>query len=314
MEIKPYEPWMLPQIAEMFSHQYKVTTQEFTSLFINFYDHDYQKHDCIRVVAVEGETVCGFQSFFLWPYKFQGKVYRAFQSGNSLVHPHFRGKKIFQRLLEFIDQKREFYSIDLLIGFPIDQSRNSLLRNGWSNITDLSWYVKVINPAGVFFDQNMQSFSNSQCLNEDIQSNDSFRLTNENDFHKWRNHYRGSTDSIFKFVSANDQICFSLKKNKRSRFINELVIGDIKSSSMDTQFLKKALKKLSGAVLKTRGTTILTIALNDSVSDSLKRALRSTGFFKINKRIYFTVKPMLVKDKILRPELWTLYRSDIDTW
>src|SRR5687768_7265779 len=99
MDIVLYENWMKSQVAELFSRQYGIERQAFTQLMDNFYDHPFQAKKSIRIVAKEGDTIVGFQSFFYWPYDYQGRTYNSFQSGNSLVHPDHRGKGIFQKLL-----------------------------------------------------------------------------------------------------------------------------------------------------------------------------------------------------------------------
>src|SRR5689334_1140363 len=122
--ITTYAPWMRDQVAELFSLQYGFNKEEFARKMDRFYDHPFQKDRCIRVVALDGEKVAGFQSFFYWPYAFKGKTFNSYQSGNSLVHPDYRGKKIFQKLLNFVDEKKQELRIDFLMGFPVEDSYN----------------------------------------------------------------------------------------------------------------------------------------------------------------------------------------------
>ena len=122
-----YERSMQDQVTQLFSAEYGVSQSEFTDTFVSFYEHPFQGRNAIRVVALEGEQVVGFQSFFFWPYRFEGRSMRSFQSGNSLVHPDYRGRGIFQSLLNFIyDQAREL-DIDFLMGFPVEASHRSFL-------------------------------------------------------------------------------------------------------------------------------------------------------------------------------------------
>ena len=92
MEIGLYEDWMRLQVSKMFSNEYHIKEEIFADLMEKFYEHPFQKDKCILIVAKEGQIITGFQSFFFWPYEMNGKTYNSYQSGNSLVHPNFRGK------------------------------------------------------------------------------------------------------------------------------------------------------------------------------------------------------------------------------
>lgn len=52
------------QLIELFAHEYNVDPTAFGKLFERFYFHSFQKNKCLLVVAMEGKTVAGFQSFF----------------------------------------------------------------------------------------------------------------------------------------------------------------------------------------------------------------------------------------------------------
>ena len=104
IEIVEYEPWMLDQITELFSNQYSVNQADFATKFRSFYEHPFQESKAIRVVAVSGDKVAGFQSFFYWPVALNGHTLNVWQSGNSLVSPLFRGKGVFGKLLNYLDQ------------------------------------------------------------------------------------------------------------------------------------------------------------------------------------------------------------------
>ena len=75
MEIGLYEDWMKPQVAKLFCLQYGVNEDNFSKLIDNFYEHPFQKDKCIRIVAKEGKTIIGFQSFIYWPYEYNNKTY-----------------------------------------------------------------------------------------------------------------------------------------------------------------------------------------------------------------------------------------------
>ncbi len=317
--ISAYGDWMKPQVAEMFSHQYGVSKREFSSLIENFYEHPFQKDKCIRIAAVEDKKVVGFQSFFYWPYEMNGRKFRSFQSGNSLVHPHYRNRGIFRKLLEYVDVHREEMGIDFLIGFPIDVSKNSLLGNGWKNILDLDWYVC---PSSIF------SFV-SRHENEKLKTvfkresgyaigpvNDGrIHISNENGFVEWRENYSPKGNYFYHTYSEGDKsVRFSLKTSRRKKIIRELTIGNILTGNNDPAFIQKGLKDLIRKVRSSRCISMVSFAQNSASGFLTDELLRNAGLKKINKRIYFCVKSFAGSDAIEDASKWLLFRSDIDTW
>jgi hypothetical protein len=57
--------------------------------------------------------------------------------GARFVSPEYRGRQIFARLLNFLSQIRDRPQVDFLMGFPVEMSYGSFLRNGWHNPLNL---------------------------------------------------------------------------------------------------------------------------------------------------------------------------------
>jgi hypothetical protein len=114
IKIAFYEDWMKAQVAKMFSMQYGVDGHFFAKQIEDFYEHPFQKNKSIRIVALDGDKVAGFQSFVYWPYNYGKTTYNSYQSGNSLVHQDYRGKGIFNKLLSFFETEK--IDVDFLIG------------------------------------------------------------------------------------------------------------------------------------------------------------------------------------------------------
>ena len=189
--IIPYESRMIEQVAQMFENQYGIKASEFEKLMLDFYEHPFQKDKCIRVVANEGDKIIGFQSFFYWPYLKNGKIYNSYQSGNSLVHPDYRGKGIFQSLLKNIEENSKSKGVDFLTGFPVEASYKSFIKTGWNNLLNLNWFVKIVNPLGFLFgDGKLQHYfakRNNAPVNSELQNHFQLNITKE--FNEWRNNY-----------------------------------------------------------------------------------------------------------------------------
>lgn len=96
----------------------------------------------ILVVAEDETGIIGLNSWMPWPVTLGGRDLRAWQSGESAVHPNARGRGVFGKLL------REGAAIgaaeggDLFFGFPNQASIGSFLRAEWKLLHTLRWWVR----------------------------------------------------------------------------------------------------------------------------------------------------------------------------
>jgi len=324
IQITPYEDWMLDQVVALFDEQYGASERSEVRLskddFLRFYDAGYQRERAIRLVALDGDTVCGFQAYFYWPYTLRGQHLDSFQSGNSLVSSEYRGRRIFARLLNYIYEQDETPDIHFITGYPIEQSVGSLLRNGWVNPLDLVWHVR---PVGMLsFLPARQPVTADYTLDRSPQDfegwvpEEMFCLTRSAEFAEWRRGRRRSDVDYFYFhhARASDLVRFFLKPRRRGRY-NELVIGEIQRSSGDPALLDEAIRELIRAVRGHGFIAFLSIAINLVASDpSLRSALRRNLFVRTNRTIYFLVKAVNPPKGYERPENWQLLVGDTDTW
>jgi hypothetical protein len=307
IRITAYEDWMKPQVAEMFSLQYNVPAAEFATLMDNFYDHPYQKEKCIRIAAVEGEKVIGFQSFFSWAYYFKTQL------------QHSRGKGIFQKLLNFLGEHREKFGIDFLVGFPINASRNSLLRNGWKNILDLEWQIVTSSPLRSLFGDEKKKLSRAFAKHSDssITENASewLRLSDEKAFLEWRKCYSATQHYFYHVYRENGKSAeFTLKPSRRKKYIRELIIGNVRTENNDPAFMKNAFRDLQSKVKRSGAAAFISFAYNPHCPAISADLLSQVGFRKIDKKIFFAVKTFTENHPAENPANWILFRSDIDTW
>ncbi len=313
--ITRYNDAMREQVISMFEKEYTIEKQNFNKLFEDFYLQPFQEGKCILIVALDGSIVAGFQSFFFWPYTFCGKSFMSFQSGNSLVNPIYRGKGIFQKMLAFLEQDQTTNKIDCLVGFPVEASIKNFIKDKWHNIFNLNWYLKITNPFAFFFKEikNKPGFEKGLINLPDFNC-DKIRLSQGYEFVKWRDNYLQSKNYFsFVFKKNNETIIFHLKKNKRKKIINELIIGNIiRSSEKTDEFLGEAFNNL----IKNIGKSFhfISIALNEDADNKLLNNITPLNFKKTKKTIYFIVKPFSNHDVFLNKKNWVVYRSDIDTW
>jgi GNAT superfamily N-acetyltransferase len=317
--IAPYEDWMRDPVVDMFVAQYGTERAAQEQHFVRFYEHSSQRVRGIRLVALDERKVVGFQSFFSWPYRRGSRQIEAFQSGNSLVDAGYRGRKIFARLLNHLDRLKEVRPIDFLVGFPVQMSYGSFIRNGWANPLNLAWYARVIHPTSVLFQPNLSTAPTTlDAQSEAIVAHypdDVYALSKDEDFESWRSAYQHASRHLyFHHRAFGGDIRFALKFNRRGR-IAELIVGDVVATKPDPELTRSALRALIRVVRQHRFVTILTVALNRHCRDALLlRELRRALFIPLRPQIYFVVKDFGGFPDITDQSRWRLFRSDIDTW
>lgn len=318
IEITWFRDDMKERVIDLFVNEYRVDKTEFTTLFNNFYYHSFQKNKCLLIVALDGDVVAGFQSFFYWPYIQNGNSFNSYQSGNSIIHPDYRGRGLFNKMLAFIN-KETIPALNFLIGFPVKTSLKNFLKDNWQNNFNLHWYIKLCNPLG-FFQSGLLKNNSFQkgCVYfaETYKPENCFVLSDDSLFLEWRNEYMNKQDYYsFNYKKDKAEIIFHLKKGKRKKIINELIIGNIVFNSEGaTRYLSEAFKELIKALRKSFTTHILSIALNEESSFNIKQSVLAASFAYANKSIYFITKSFTDNKEIIKPQSWHLLRGDIDTW
>ena len=315
MTIQKYEDWMRPQVVALFDMEYATGAAQFDTLFGQFYEQEFQRERCIRIVAIDGDRVAGFQSFFYWPVVIGGKEVQSYQSGNSLVHPDYRGKGLFGKMLNYIHEPGSGFNAELLIGFPVEASYNSFMRNGWKNPFNLQWYIKPLNPVLSFFSNPEKQLRKAwgERKKDDFKADlSTVYVAQRTDFDTYRFAYETGDFYRFTFELEGKRAYFELKAQRRKRIIRELVIGKFLVTHADQDFMKRALHALMREVKRSANFTLLSFAVNHESTDLLG-VVSAAGMRPIEKRIYFIAKGPLA-DAVNDWSGWWMFRSDIDTW
>ncbi len=286
-----------------------------------FWEHPFQQGKSICITALDGRKVVGHNHFFYWPYLLNGKLLQSYQSGDSIVHPDYRGHRIFSRILCYLNEVQERHSVDFLTGFPGELSFNSFIRNGWSNILNLKWYVKILGVSSLFrrVDAYTAPFDTFSAMTPSSEYSKGFSLSYQPDFRSWRESY-SKHNLDFYYSGKGCWTQFELKVNLCKRIkglisINELIIGRVRTNCYEINFLQNAIKSLIRKVREQRMFTFLSVALNPQhYRREILQAFILAGFRPSKKQSYFIVKDFTVGQELFQPQLWELYMSDLDTW
>lgn len=319
IKIAYYETEMKPQVALLFENEYQIPKNDFQDLMTRLYEHPLQKEKSIQLVALDGDMVVGFQSFFYWPYVLNGNTLYSLQSGNSITHPNYRGKGIFKKLLNFVFENKNVLQADFMMGFPVQASYGSFIKNNWTNVLNLEWYVKPLNPlAFLFNNKNIEKHfqSNFKIHSESIST--LLTLSTQSDFYNWKQNLKENKSNYFFYtyrISAHQSITFEMKIQTRKKIIKEVIIGKIYFEGNVIDYLPEALKECVKKLRKTKCVAICSIAINEHLQNpNYVSILNSLSFNKINKHIYFIVRPLNNTASVFEPNLWHIGRADIDTW
>ncbi len=315
MTIQKYEDWMRPQVVALFDMEYATGARQFDTLFGQFYEQEFQRTHCIRIVALDGERVAGFQSFFYWPVVIDGNEVQSYQSGNSLVHRDYRGKGLFGKMLNFIHEPGSGFNAELLIGFPVEASYNSFMRNGWLNPFNLQWYVKPLNPVRSFFsnpEAQLRKAWGKRNPGQFTADRSISYVAQRSDFDTYRFGYEKGDFYRYSYERDGKKAYFELKAQRRKRILRELVIGKFLVTHADIEFMQAALQSLIREVNRAANFTLISLAVNNQSADLL-RAANALGMRPIDKRIYFIAKGPLA-ERVENWKNWWMFRSDIDTW
>ncbi len=318
IEIRNYEDWMKPQVLAMFRAEYGVDENSFEAFFNHLYEHSFQQGKCIRLVAVEGEKLAGFQSFFYWPYTLGSTTYYSLQSGNTLVDKDYRGKGIFQRLINHLFENTAEIPADFIMGFPVQASYKGFIKNKWTNLFNLQWYVKIINPLAFLI-----PLSPGRRFKTDFQPipqpTDRIKLSESEAFVGWKKQLNANQNKRYYFsasVAGDKRITFELTTQVRKRILKELVIGKIYFEPHTEPHLSEAMQQLLREARKTWSITMVSIAINEQcTTPNYHQVVNNLGFRKINKEIYFIIRPLKTQTPAwMQAAQWDIGRADIDTW
>lgn len=317
------EPWMLDQVAELAVLQYGGNVDDRKKHYEHLLCNQYSLiHPPIALVGLSGRNkVIAFQSYLYWPYKKGETQFNVYQSGGSLVHPSFRGQKIFQNLLSIGSMIALQKKADFLTGFPIPISYGALIKDGWIKVGHLRWWTKILRPIRLIrekYGNNICNERNYDGMHIDIRKIIYYsgidvsimRMANSEDFLEWRYNQKINDYWYYEHHSAG---CMFLYKLSCVHGYSEIVIGDtfIRNNEKDifANTLKNFLNKKNKSIANISAVSFASF----NPSPLKMRGLLLNGFIPHKLTAPLLIKPISKNIKVNKSE-WDVSLCDIDTW
>ncbi len=291
IDIVEFQPGMTPGMVEMFLLEYGGDRSQVEAKLRHRFDSEAVRlREGINLVGLAGERVVAKQAFTPWRYCRAGQPYNSFQSGNSLVHPDFRGRGIFLRMLEEGNKIASAKGMDFFMGFPGQESYGAFIRDKW---IDLGWESLTTRTQDV---------------------GGGFRLSEERHFLAWRysleciENYR-----YFQYAGLGQEVSFVLRLNS-SRGVREVWIGQIRKHACSTFFLANALRALSREVRRDTRVAALSLAMLSPLRSTCL-ALAMAGFIPNERVAPLLVKPHKAIEGLPDRSQWReTCLEDVDVW
>ena len=312
--VKLYEPWMRDQIIGLTEMEYPFMKGWYEKRFEALYESEFLKNRNGLIVAVAGsDKIIACISYIYWPVSFKGKILNSYQMVGLIVDPAYRGIGLFKKTLSKMDEILQTLKPDVVIGFPVEESKQGFLKQGWKNNFNLAWYLMPVNPISLFkkrdftgklFDTGAPIPMASDNYLQTAPSQEFWNLR-ENFFPDWPTYHKTYT-----LDNENVQIIFRIQK---IRGYNVAVIGRVYSGNASLKLIYKALK-LWVSDLRKNGTVLAaTAAVNESCASGEQQAIRKL-MFRTNKNIVVIVKSYADNPNVADAENWNLMRGDMETW
>ena len=326
IDIVEFQPGMTLGMVEMFLLEYGGDRSQVEAKLRHRFDSEAVRlREGINLVGLAGERVVAMQAFTPWRYCRAGQSYNSFQSGNSLVHPDFRGRGIFLRMLEEGNKIASAKGMDFFMGFPGQESYGAFIRDKWIDLGWLRLWTRPVNPAEAFHQRRKRYVPNhsldiAQPLNveslttrtQDVGGG--FRLSEERHFLAWRysleciENYR-----YFQYAGLGQEVSFVLRLNS-SRGVREVWIGQIRKHACSTFFLANALRALSREVRRDTRVAALSLAMLSPLRSTCL-ALAMAGFIPNERVAPLLVKPHKAIEGLPDRSQWReTCLEDVDVW
>lgn len=106
----------------------------------------------VHVIKFDGRVAAAAS---LWPmiFHWQGSRLRALQACDTVVHPDFRRRGLFDALIKARKSRAAELNVDFIFNFPNANSLAGYQKAGWRLLGRVPWYVRVLKPVSLIRDR-----------------------------------------------------------------------------------------------------------------------------------------------------------------
>jgi hypothetical protein len=214
--------------------------------------------------------------------------------------------------LRHLDKVVKKRTVDVLMGFPVDASLSSFLRNKRTHLGDLVWYGRLINPLSALGAIDaaavLRRFDRVPHTIAAQPSSDRFSLTTDREFEAWRQQWRKPhIHGYFHHGWEGKTIRFDVKLEQGGR-VKALTPSAESWPTMPTRASLGAGLPLASERLGRKVGHAATIALNpQSRGDPIMPPVRRHLIVPMRRRVHVIVMGVRYSE----PDLSD---GDVDTW
>lgn len=294
------------------------------------------------IQKAENEKIIGTNCFDGAEVVCSDVVYRVAQSCDTAVVPEARGKGVFVNLISDAEVKLKAEGVDMMVGFPNNNSYHGFIKLGWKHIGNFVPLVKVIKPIDVllgklFKTEKVYAFSANQNVADSLRavgiekkevaekclfSEQDFQLINADgvikvrrttEYYAWKCDmndrftylvYRGSGKLAYLIVRVNEK--------------GRILVSDYFFSDKDAGFVHQCMEQFVKDLESAGNTIIFAMVHPNSVVENV---LRRLYFVDGNHKVFgipvarMITHPLNNKGETIADdfERWQITPLDVDT-
>lgn len=272
----------------------------------------------IIVIAKENSKYVGCVAFGRYKFSINNIIVDGGISYETFVHPDFRNKGVFQRLIRIAEIEAKNSGCQVLMNFPNQNSLKGFLNAGWKKLDQPSYLLKIIQYGSIIkllknYNAPFVVNNSFSLLNSDSTAHSIFERIKEsryincsyisNDFYIWR--FLENPNSKYGIFSHKD--AFIIYRTGTRNSVNEIQLIHIFGSTNE----KAAAIKKFFSIIKSK-SIIDVISMSLPVNNNDFSLLKHLRFFKMNSSTNVLLKTL--NSELIIPSSFTFSPIDYHTY
>ncbi len=331
VEIREADEALLAQAAALHARRYGGTVEARRAEFRRRFSGAAAGRGSFAVVAILSGRVVGTQTYTEWPYEAEGRRFLVVQSGLTFVEEEARGRGVFSRMLAVGEEGLRRRGVDAVVGYPTPMSLPGFVKDGWTELGALRWYVRPIRWWRVLRKRPAEggTLGDPVCAGHRVGPepgwDDSFeRAASGGDLRmpcgraSFERRYadRRAEFAFFRDDPVEPRVILVGKRRAKHGF-RELIVGEaVARVGADPAAVAAAIDGLARDARLSGTVDALSVLLNPRC-ERLRRLFSRRGFWRTPETVPFVAKGIgapLAGSPLGDVARWNLLFSDVDTW